>query len=135
MTPKQQTDRLFMAFFLDFTQAKLDESTSLASIRSWIENWTETKFNQDMVGAMSYAMSFILLKFLKDSLEMLQPGRAWAGKRKDWARHWMLENLSEGKIETWMPPMREEEGISLSTNLPPYFLDRTEHMNTPESSS
>lgn len=52
----------------------------------------------------SIQMKWILLKFLKDSLDFLCDDPSAKGtKRRNWAELWMLMNLTEEKIEQWMP--------------------------------
>jgi len=49
-------------------------------------------------------MQWILLKFLRDSLDFLSDDpEAKMIKRSDWAKRWMVMNLEDLEIKKWMP--------------------------------
>lgn len=56
-----------------------------------------------IIDTQSNEMNWILIKFLKDSLEFLADDpRAKGMKRSDWIKYWMVMNLNEEQIEKWM---------------------------------
>jgi hypothetical protein len=64
--------------------------------------------NQRMVELGGERMRWILLKFLKDSLDYLSTSRtARKTKRKEWIIDWQKENLQPEVLNGWLP--REEQ--------------------------
>lgn len=57
----------------------------------------------DSVGLQSDAMSWILLRLLKDSLDFLSKPEAKGTRRMDFIKKWQRECLIPEKIVNWMP--------------------------------
>lgn len=51
----------------------------------------------------SEEMKWILVKFLKDSLDFLSSESAVGTSRKGWIKAWMVLNLGDEQIPQWMP--------------------------------
>jgi hypothetical protein len=57
-----------------------------------------------MINPESPRMRWILLKFLKDSLDFLSDdSTARKTQRKAWAKRWQKENLSADRLSKWLP--------------------------------
>jgi len=57
-----------------------------------------------MINLESERMRWILLKFLRDSLDFLYDDpQAKKTQRKEWAKRWQKENLSPKELKRWLP--------------------------------
>ena len=57
-----------------------------------------------IIDTASEEMTWVLIKFLKDSLDFLSDDpRAKGMRRKDFIKLWQNEELRPEKIEKWMP--------------------------------
>lgn len=56
-----------------------------------------------MIGSKSSQMQWILLKFLKDSLDFLSQDCALGTNRIDWVKTWQDNLLTQEQMDLWMP--------------------------------
>lgn len=59
------------------------------------------------IDCLSEEMKWILLKFLKNSLDLLSSPSAKGVQRGKWADVWMEMNLTDERIKEWMPKGEE----------------------------
>lgn len=87
----------------DFTL--IQQPYGLHDDKAGFRYWFEPKFDADnRIRTNSGVMYWILVKFLKDSLDFLADNpRAKGMKRKEWIEEWMYENLNPETLKDWVP--------------------------------
>ena len=55
-------------------------------------------------------LKWVLLKFLRDSLEFLSKDSSLGVKRSAWAETWIVLNMSEPSKQMWMPKDEASDG-------------------------